>query len=30
MLTPHEDKVDTISPINILFCYVALMSLGER
>jgi len=30
MLIPHEDKVDIISPINILFCYVIIMSLGER
>ena len=27
----HEDKVDIItSPINILFCYVTILSLGER
>ena len=30
ILIPHEDKVDVISPINILFCYVTIMSLGER
>ena len=29
-MIPHEDKVDVISPINILFCYVTIMSLGER
>jgi hypothetical protein len=30
MLIPHEDNVDIISPINILFCYVTIVSLGER
>ena len=29
ILIPHEDKVDVISPINTLFCYVTIMSLGE-
>ena len=30
ILIPHEDKVDVISPINILFCCVRIMSLGKR
>ena len=29
-MIPHEDKVDAISPTNILFCYVTFVSLGER
>jgi len=29
-LIPHEDKIDAIIPINVLFCYDTITSLGER